>query len=122
MLDTPFAPAALPEHGALAVLLRQDQEYEEATAYLRRALRVRPADLAVRFQLASIWLSTNQPAQAQAEFESIVKEAPSFNEAHVALATLYYRVKRKADGDRERAIVEKLTAAQQAAQPGVVAK
>jgi hypothetical protein len=40
--------------------------------------------------------------------EAIVKEAPSFLEAHVALATAYYRLQRKVDGDRERAIVEKL--------------
>ena len=40
--------------------------------------------------------------------EAIVKEAPTFVEAHVALATAYYRQQRKADGDRERAIVEQL--------------
>jgi hypothetical protein len=33
------------------------------------------------------------------------------------LATLYYRQKRKADGDRERAIAERLRAAEQAAEP-----
>jgi len=41
--------------------------------------------------------------------EAIVAEAPAFLEAHVALATAYYRQQRKADGDRERAVVERLT-------------
>jgi hypothetical protein len=34
------------------------------------------------------------------------------------LATAYYREKRKADGDRERAIVSKLNAEKQATEPG----
>jgi tetratricopeptide (TPR) repeat protein len=106
----------------LGVLLRQDQEYDEAAPYLQRALRVRPGDLAARFQIASVLLSTEKTNAALAQFESIVKEAPLFSEAHVALATLYYRLKRKADGDRERSLVEKLTAAQQATQPGVAAR
>jgi len=88
----------------LGVLLRQDQEYEEAARYLQHALRVRPGDLAARFQIASVLLSTDKTTDALAQFESIVKESPSFSEAHVALATLYYRLKRKADADRERAL------------------
>jgi hypothetical protein len=43
-------------------------------------------------------------------------------EAHVTLATVYYRLKRKADGDRERAIIQKLNAAAQEKQPGVSVK
>jgi hypothetical protein len=35
----------------------------------------------------------------------------------VTLATIYYRQKRKADGDRERKIVEDLTAKRQATEP-----
>jgi hypothetical protein len=37
----------------------------------------------------------------------------------VSLATAYYREKRKADGDRERAIVEKLNAEKQANEKGI---
>jgi hypothetical protein len=50
--------------------------------------------------------------------ESLVKDAPDFVEAHVMLATVYYRLKRKADGDRHQAIVNKLNAERQAKQPG----
>ena len=42
-------------------------------------------------------------------------------ETHVLLATAYYRLKRKDDGDRERAEVARLTAANQARQPGAKA-
>jgi len=57
--------------------------------------------------------------QARAALESLVKEAPEFLEAHVSLATVYYRLKRKEDGDREREVVKKLNAAVQAKQPVV---
>jgi hypothetical protein len=50
--------------------------------------------------------------------EAIVKDSPQFTEAHVSLATVYYRLKRKEDGDRERAIVQKLNAEAQAREPG----
>jgi len=60
-------------------------------------------------------------AEARAALESIVKESPQFVEAHVSLATVYYRLKRKADGDREREIVKTLNAAAQANQPGAKA-
>jgi hypothetical protein len=36
----------------------------------------------------------------------------------VSLATVYYRLKRKEDGDRERATAQRLTAEKQAEEPG----
>jgi hypothetical protein len=48
--------------------------------------------------------------------ESIVKEAPAFTQAHVALATAYYHLKRKEDSDRQRAIVQRLNREAQAKQ------
>jgi hypothetical protein len=47
-----------------------------------------------------------------------LKTAPGFIEAHVTLAQVFYRLQRKADGDRERAIAEKLTAAERAKKYG----
>ncbi len=46
----------------------------------------------------------------------MVRKAPQSVETHVSLATVYYRLKRKADGDRERAIAQKLAAEQRASQ------
>lgn len=102
---------------SLAVIRKQDQQYEEANALLGRALRLRPGDLGVRYQQATILLAQNKSEVARAELEAIVKEAPKFTEAHVSLATVYYRLKRKTDGDRERAIVQQLNAEAQQNQP-----
>lgn len=101
----------------LAVLLKQDQEYSAAKQHLERALLVRPGDVRVRYQLATIALAEGQVESARGTLESIVNESPHFVEAHVTLATVYYRLKRKADGDRERAIVEKLNKELQERQP-----
>ena len=63
-----------------------------------------------------------QASLARRELESIVKESPTLTEAHVTLSLAYYRLKRPADGNREKGIVEKLTAEAQAKQPGVKAQ
>jgi tetratricopeptide (TPR) repeat protein len=94
----------------LGALAREDQNYEEARRYLRRALEVRPGDSGARYQIGSLDLAAGKIEDAERELEQVVKDAPNFVEAHVSLATVYYREKRKQDGDRERAIVEKLNA------------
>lgn len=106
---------------ALAESLKQELKLEEALGCLRRALRIRPTDIGARYQVAAIDLQQGDRSPerldvARRALEAIVKEAPSFTQAHVALATVYYRLKRKADGDRERAIVEKLNTETQAKQ------
>src|SRR5919108_2843409 len=102
----------------MGMLLRIDKNYDEAMPLLRHALEIRPGDVGVRYQIATVKLSLGQVEQARLDLESLVAEATNFTEAHVSLATVYYREKRKADGDRERAIVEKLNAERQAKEKG----
>ncbi len=102
----------------MGVLLRQDEDGPTALKYLERALLIRPGDIGVRYQIAATQLTMGQVDMAREGLETMLKEAPNFTEAHVTLATVYYREKRKADGDRERAIVLKLNAQKQAAEPG----
>jgi Flp pilus assembly protein TadD len=102
----------------LGVLEKQDQRYDEAMKKFRRAMELRPGDIGVRYQIATIYVLTGDVSAAQRELEAIIKDSPQFTEAHVSLATVYYRLKRKEDGDRERAIVQKLNADAQAREPG----
>ena len=102
----------------LGLMLRQDEDYAGALAYLQRAAAVRPSDLATKYQIALVMLATGKVEEARNELEAIVKAAPKFTEAHVSLATVYYREKRKEDGNRERAIVQKLNEESQAKEPG----
>ncbi len=98
----------------LAVLLKQDEDYAGARKLLDRALLVRPGDLRTLYQVGSIELAEGKLDAARATFEGVIAHAPQFVEAHISLAATYYRLKRKEDGDRERALVQKLKAAQDA--------
>jgi tetratricopeptide (TPR) repeat protein len=102
----------------MGVLLRQDQANDEALKFLQHALQVRPGDFGARYQIACVELARRELEPAQHDLEALVREAPEFTEAHVTLATVYFRERKKAEGDRERAIVMKLTAERQAAEPG----
>lgn len=105
----------------LGALARQDQENEKALGYLGHAVRLRRGDPGARFQIAAAHLALGKVDQARVELEQLVRESPQFPEAHVMLATVYYRLKRKADGDREGAIAHKLNAERQANEPGAQA-
>jgi tetratricopeptide (TPR) repeat protein len=102
----------------LGLMLRQEEKYDDAMKYLNRALAGRPGDIAVRYQIALVKMAQGKEDVARDELEEIVKEAPTFTEAHVSLSILYFREKRKDDGNKERAIVQKLNADRQAQQPG----
>jgi tetratricopeptide (TPR) repeat protein len=103
----------------LGGIRQRQQRYDEALTYLNRAEAIRPGDLGVQHALATVYLGMGQPERALGLLEHVVAEAPDFLDAHVLLATTYYRLKRKEDGDRQREIVARLTAEQQAKQPGV---
>ena len=73
----------------------------------------------VRYQLAALDLAVGHLEEARKGLEDLIRQEPRFLEAHVTLATVYYRLKRKPDGDKERALVQKLNEEIQAQQPGV---
>ncbi len=106
----------------MGVILKQDQNPDEALKYFQRALLVRPGEPNARFYIESIRVGQGKVNEALPELEKLVRDTPDFVEAHVMLATVYYRLKRKADGDREQAIVNKLNAERQAKQPGAQEK
>jgi tetratricopeptide (TPR) repeat protein len=102
----------------LGILLKRDKLLDEAFDPLSRAARLRPRDSYSRFHLASLHAARGKPGEALPLLEAVAKEYPDYVEARVLLASVYYRLNRKADGDRERAIVQKLNLEQQAKEPG----
>jgi tetratricopeptide (TPR) repeat protein len=101
----------------LGVLLRQDKAADEALVYLKRAIQLRPREQYSRYHLAAVYAMAGKPAEALPYLEGVVKEHPDFVEARVLLASVYYRLDRKADGDREKALIQKANAEEQAKQP-----
>lgn len=102
----------------LAILLRQEKQVDEALLYLEHAIRLRPRNQYARYHLAAVYASRGKPAEAQPLLEGVLKEHGDFIEARVLLAWVYYRLNRKEDGDREKMLIQKLSAEQQAKQPG----
>jgi tetratricopeptide (TPR) repeat protein len=102
----------------MGILLRRDKVAEEALDYLLRAKLLRPRDSYARYHLGAVYVSLGRLAEALALLEYVVKEHPDFIENRVLLASVYYRLNRKQDGDQQRAIVDKLNSEEQAKQPG----
>jgi tetratricopeptide (TPR) repeat protein len=97
--------------------LRKDEgRYDEALAYLTRALRLRGNDLTALYTLGSLYLATTDYQKSCDALEKVVSQAPDFMPAHVLLAQVYYRLDRKEEGNREHAIVRRLHAERQARQ------
>lgn len=102
----------------IGILLRQDKETDEALSYLKRAIQLRPREQYARYHLAAVYAAAGKPADALPLLEGVLKEHADFVEARVLLASVYYRLNRKEDGDREKALIQKSNAEQQAKQPG----
>lgn len=102
----------------LGILLRQDKQFEEAFGHLSRAAQLRPREQYARYHLGAVLAALGKPNEARPLLEGVAKEYPDFIEGRALLASVYYRLNRKEDGDREQATVQKLNAEQQAKQPG----
>jgi tetratricopeptide (TPR) repeat protein len=98
----------------LGLLLRDENDVDLAADYIEHAARLRPGHPDVLYAQARIRLASSDLDGALKLLEQLVSAAPDFEGGHVLLGTVYYRLQRKADGDRERAIVEKLKAARAA--------
>ena len=101
----------------LGVLLRQDKQLEEARNCLQRAIQLRPREQYARYHLAAVYAAAGKPTDALPLLEGVLKEHTDFVEARVLLASVYYRLNRKGDGDREKAIIQKSNVEQQAKPP-----
>ncbi len=97
----------------LGGVLYSRRKLDEARVYIERALRLKPDSPFACYEMALLESATGQDLEAVAELEKVEHADPNWLDPHVRLAALYYKVKRPADGLRERGIVEKLTAEQQ---------
>jgi len=94
----------------LALLLRDENKLDEASDYLTRAARLRPKDPDVMYGVARIQLGRDDLAGARKTLEELTASAPGFEGGYVLLATVYYRLGLREDGDRTKAVVEKMKA------------
>jgi tetratricopeptide (TPR) repeat protein len=101
----------------LGALWLKKRELEKARPLLEEAVKLQPQAPEARLQLAKLNGLTGNYAAAAATLEDLEKADPGWIDPHVELATLYYKLHRPADGQREREIVAKIQAQQQQAGP-----
>ncbi len=97
----------------LGWLKQQDGESDRAEKLLRRAYAVKQSDNGVRYLLAQVHHSRGEWEPAGDLLEQVVETQPDFMPAHVMLARVYAKLKRREDFRRERQIIKQLTAKQQ---------
>jgi tetratricopeptide (TPR) repeat protein len=98
----------------LGWLYLEGERWDEAETALNKALRIKPANPEIMFQLARLARARHDFDQALSLLERVVAAEPDYTRAHVLLAQTYFQLKRTADGNRERAIVKRLNDAEQA--------
>jgi tetratricopeptide (TPR) repeat protein len=102
----------------LGLLLKDEARLDEAGDHLRRASRLRPQDPRVLYGLGSLHLAAGRDEEAEKALEAVTLAVPDYLQAHVLLATAYYRLKKKDLGDRERAVADRLQRERQGREPG----
>jgi tetratricopeptide (TPR) repeat protein len=92
----------------LGDLLREGGRQDEALAFLERARRLRPDDLAAEFSIAAEYVALGRTDEALPLLEQVEAAAPDHLQTHMQLAIVYHRLGRSADSQRERVLVGKL--------------
>jgi len=95
----------------------QKGEFEEARALLELALELQPESPLARVKMAQLDGMTGRYMEAVAVLEKLEMETPKWLDPHVQLASLYYKLHRPDDGQREREIVQRLETEQQKSGP-----
>ena len=76
-----------------------------------RALQLKPGSTVARYEWARLERTEGKVEEAVKDFEKVVHDDPDWAQPHVELAALYFRLNRQADGERERAVFDRLNAA-----------
>ena len=99
-----------------AIGLHQAGKAEQAIPQYRAYLKLRPEAVDARSNLGVALASTGTYGEAIAEYREALKGLPQDQRIRLNLATVYYRLGRRADGDREKALSQKLTMERRAKQ------
>jgi Flp pilus assembly protein TadD len=94
----------------LGAILYRERDIESARPLLEHAVALQPSSPLARYALALVRSAGGDTETAVHELEAVIAMAPNWPEPHVKLASLYFRLRRKADGEREQQIVETLRA------------
>lgn len=108
------SPGDFQAHLHLGAILFRQRDLPAARTHLTRALELNPSSPLAQYEMGVLEKASGNLDAAAAYLESVAKQSPDWVQPHIELAALYYRLKRPADGARERAIVDRLNAAKDA--------
>jgi len=95
-------------HLNLGAILFTERQLEESRRELDRALELNAGSALARYQMGRLDRTEGKLDSALRNLEQVVKQEPSWAQAHIELSALYFRLNRPEDGERERALYEKL--------------
>ncbi|MGD0359436.1 MAG: tetratricopeptide repeat protein [Bryobacteraceae bacterium] len=98
---------------ALGAVLHTARDLDGARQHLQAALVLKPDSNLARYEWARLERTEGHVEAAVKDLERVVHDDPNWAQPHVELAALYFRMNRQADGDKERATFDRLTAEQQ---------
>jgi tetratricopeptide (TPR) repeat protein len=98
-----------------ATALRREgpDKLDDAIVRLKSAQLINPGDWRIQLELGLCYQSKGQYPDAAVLIEQAVQSEPDLTAGHVALATIYFRMGRKADGEREKKTIADLERKQQ---------
>jgi tetratricopeptide (TPR) repeat protein len=98
-----------------ATLLRREgpEHLDEAVTELKRALQFDPSDASLLLQLALCYEAKKDLNSAVGPAEEATRLKPEVLPAHVALARIYFRLGKRAEGQREKKTIAELEEKQQ---------
>ncbi len=98
---------------ALGAVLHTERDLDGARENLQRALLLKPDSNLARYEWARLERTEGHVEEALKDMEKVVHDDPNWAQPHVELAALYFKLNRQADGERERATFDRLSAGQQ---------
>jgi tetratricopeptide (TPR) repeat protein len=97
----------------LGAVLHTTRDLDGARLHLQNALQLHPGSTVARYEWARLERTEGQVEAAARDFEKVIRDDPTWAQPHVELAALYFRLNRQEDGEKERAVFDRLTAEQQ---------
>jgi tetratricopeptide (TPR) repeat protein len=97
----------------LAGILYGRRDLKQARLFVDRALEIKPTSTFALYERALIESASGDQVSAAGDLEKVTAEDPHWLDPHVQLSALYYKLRRPAEGQRERDIVQRLLEEQQ---------
>ncbi len=106
-------PDDFEAHLGMGTVLIVNRDLETARAHLEKALKLKPGDKLAHYQMGRLERTAGNAEAAVKHLELVVKADPGWAQPHIELSALYFKLNRPEEGERERAIFDRLNAKEQ---------